>query len=297
MCDTKQSRSWRRIATLTALAALAASPRPAAAAQNLGPQTDPVAPAAPVGTHDAVPRVPSQADALAYVPFGPGERLEYQVKFGVFSAGNGWIGVEGVDTVRGRETYQLGMGLSGGWLFAKVNDKYQSWLDTRTLVSRHFIRDVHQINYKSYREWAIYPEEQRWDRVDNDEAETMIATAPLDELAFVFWLRTIPLEVGETYTYNNYFKDDGNPVVLKVLRRERRKVPAGEFNTIVVQPIIQTSGLFSQGGKAEVFLTDDADRHVVYLRSEVPAIGSITLHLKSVRHGTPLPAVAARPNG
>jgi hypothetical protein len=299
MCDTKHS-GWRRAAALTALAALAVSPLPAAAAQNLGPQTGPVAQTAPAGPLGPEPGTPAQTDdALAYVPFGPGERLEYQVKLGVISAGDGYIVVGGVDTTRGRETYRLGMGISGGLLFgaAKVNDRFQSWLDTRTLVSRHFIRDVHEVRYKSYREWAIYPEELRWERVDEDEAETMTATAPLDELAFIFWLRTLPLEVGQSYTYSNYFKDNGNPVVIKVLRRERRKVPAGEFNTIVVQPIIRTSGLFSQGGEAEIYLTDDADRHVVYMRSEVPVVGSITLHLKSIRRGTPLPAVAARPNG
>jgi len=292
MCDTKHHSSWRRAAVLTALAALAVPPAPEAAGQATTTQATTTQVAA------AAPAAASLDSPLAYVPFGPGERLEYQVKLGIISAGSGWIGVEGVDTTRGRQTYRLGMGISGGRLFLKVNDRYQSWLDTRTLVSRHFIRDVHEVRYKSYKEWAIYPEERRWDQLDDaDEADTMSTSEPLDELAFLFWLRTLPLEVGETYTSHNYFKDDGNPVVIKVLRRERREVPAGEFNTIVVQPIIQTSGLFSQGGKAEVYLTDDADRHVVYLRSEVPLIGSITLHLKSIRRGTPLPAVPARPNG
>jgi hypothetical protein len=269
------------IAALAALTALAIVPAPEAAGQVAAAAT-PLAPAEP----------------RASVPFGPGERLVYQVKLGFFSAGEGFIGVESVDTTRGRETYELVMGITGGIPGARVNDRYQSWLDTRTLVSRHFIRDVHEVRYRSFKEWAIYPEERRWVQLDDaDEADTMTTSEPLDELSFLFWMRTLPLEVGQTYTYQNYFKNSGNPVVLKVLRRERRKVPAGEFNTIVVQPIIQTSGLFSQGGKAEVYLTDDADRHVVYLRSEVPLVGSITLHLKSIRRGSPLPAVAARPNG
>jgi len=231
-------------------------------------------------------------EPLAEVPFGPGERLEYQLKLGVFSVGEGHLEVEAIDTVRGRETYRLSMGFQGGWLFAKVDDHYQSQLDTRTLSSRHFIRDVHEVNYKSFREWAIYPEERYWERLDADISEQMSSSQPLDELAFMFWLRTLPLEVGETYTYSRYFKDQGNPVILKVLRKELREVPAGEFNTIVVQPIIRTNGLFSQGGKAEIYLSDDAHRHIVYLRSEIPLVGSITLHLREIRHGTLLaPAV------
>ena len=85
---------------------------------------------------------------------------------------------------------------------------------------------------------------------------------PLDDVAFLYYARTLPLEVGETYTINRYFREDGNPVVLRVLRKETIRMPAGTFNTIVVQPIIQTDGLFGEGGEAEVYFTDDARRPV-----------------------------------
>src|SRR5688500_2146002 len=60
------------------------------------------------------------ATGPAPVPFGLGERWEFQVKLGVMSAGSGYMAVEGSDTVRGRPTYRLAMGLEGGLLFAKV---------------------------------------------------------------------------------------------------------------------------------------------------------------------------------
>jgi hypothetical protein len=116
---------------------------------------------------------------------------------------------------------------------------------------------------------------------DSDERGTLPTNEPLDDLSFLFYARTLPLEVGDTYTINRYFKADGNPVVLKVLRKETIRVPAGTFNTVVVQPIIQTDGLFGQGGHAEVYFTDDARRLLVYLRSSVPIVGSLTLSLKA----------------
>lgn len=235
--------------------------------------------------------------AAVPVPFGPGERLEYQVKMGVFSVGDGYMAIQGVDTVRGHPSYHIRMGIQGGMWFAKVDDQYDSWLGTKDLVSRRYIRDIHEVNYKSRREFAIYPEERRWERVDADQADSMSTSQPLDEIAFLYFLRTLPLEVGETYTLNRYFKNDGNPVVIRVLRRERKEVPAGTFNTIVVQPVIQTDGLFSEGGKAEVYFTDDAARHLVYLRSEIPVVGSVTLHLKSVRKGSRLNPAGGRAGG
>jgi hypothetical protein len=120
--------------------------------------------------------------APAPVPFGPGERLEYQVKLGVFSAGSAHLAVEGIDTIRGWPTYRLTMGLEGGVFFAKVRDRYESWLDTRLLASRHFIREVHEVRYNSFKEWAIFPEERRWQQLDDAYADTMITSEPLDEL-------------------------------------------------------------------------------------------------------------------
>ena len=76
--------------------------------------------------------------------------------------------------------------------------------------------------------------------------------------------------------------------MLKVLRKETIEVPAGTFNTVVVQPIIQTDGLFGQGGEAEVFFTDDERRILVHMRSKVPWVGSLSLHLRSYEPGTRL---------
>lgn len=228
------------------------------------------------------------ADPMAApVPFAPGERLEYKVKLGIFERGDGYLAVESVDTVRGRLAYHLSMGIKGSMLFAKVNDSYQSWLDTRDLVSLHFVSDKHQVRYKSFKEFAIYPAEKRWQQLDENHADSMDTAQPLDELAFIFWLRTIPLEVGQTYTYDRYFMRKNNPVVIKVVRKETKEVPAGKFDCIVVQPVITNAGgLFGKGGNAELFFTDDAARRLVYMRSEVPVMGSLSLHLKTVQSGS-----------
>ena len=241
------------------------------------------------------PGKPGPDPLAAAVPFAPGERLDYQVKLGMFSAGEGYMSVEGVDTVRGRPTYHLVMNIKGSLMFgaAKVNDAYQSWLDTRDLVSLHFVSDKHEVRYKSFKEFAIYPAEKRWQQLDENHADSMDTDRPLDEIAFMYWLRTIPLEVGQTYTYDRYFVRKSNPVVIKVVRKESKEVPAGTFDCIVVQPIITNAGgLFGKGGNAELYFTDDANRRLVYMRSELPLVGSLTLHLKAARPGTPVPTSA-----
>ena len=100
----------------------------------------------------------------------------------------------------------------------------------------------------------------------------------------------VPLEVGEEYSFSRYFKESGNPVILRVLRKEVVEVPAGTFRTIVVQPLIKTSGLFGQGGEAELYFSDDEHRYLVLMRSKVPLVGSLSLHLREIEQGSPLVA-------
>jgi hypothetical protein len=233
----------------------------------------------------------------AAVPFGPGERLEYKVKIGLMNAGNAHMAVLGIDSIRGEPAYHVQMAIRGSLLFGamKVNDKYDSWIDTHLLTSRRYISDVHQLSYSSYRSFEFYPDEMYWEQTDEGIIGDLATALPLDDIAFVYFVRTLPLEVGKTYTLPRYFKKEGNPVIIKVEGRSQRETPAGTFNTIVVRPTIKSRGLFSEGGDAELHFTDDEHRYLVYLRSKIPVAGSVTLHLESVTAGTLIYAEGSNP--
>jgi hypothetical protein len=78
-------------------------------------------------------------------------------------------------------------------------------------------------------------------------------------------------------------------VILRVLRKDTVEVPAGTFSTVVVQPIIRSSGAFGEGGKAELYFSDDERRLLVLMNSDVPVIGRLSLQLKAIKEGSPLP--------
>ncbi len=205
--------------------------------------------------------------------------------------------VVGLDSVRGHTTYHVSMVIRGGLLFAKVRDHYQSWFDVGNLVTRRFIQDVHQLNRERYRHFEVFPEERRFERRDKISGRDMSTDLPLDDVSFLYFVRTLPLEVGDEYTFNRYFKEGGNPVILRVLRKDTVQVPAGTFETIVVRPIIKTTGLFGQGGEAELHFTTDERRLLVYMRSKVPLIGALSLHLTEITEGTPIRAPSQAEGG
>jgi hypothetical protein len=94
----------------------------------------------------------------------------------------------------------------------------------------------------------------------------------------VQFVRTVPLEVGRRYVFDQYYKPDRNPVTVDVLRRERVSVPAGTFDAVVIRPSFRTKGIFAQSGGTEVWLSDDARRVVLRMKTHLP-FGAITLAL------------------
>lgn len=224
----------------------------------------------------------------AVVPFGLGEKLEYDVKLGVAHVGNGYFRVGGIDTVRGHPTYRLESHLHGGVTFVKVDENMTSWMDVVSLISRRFEEDKKEFRYQRQRTMEFFPEERTYFQPDKNERGSIATDQPLDDLSFLYFARTLPLQVGQTYTLNRYFNAEGNPVTLKVLRRDTVNVPAGRFATIVVQPVIQTKGLFGKGGHAEVHFSDDDRRIIVQVRTSVPVVGNLNMYLSRYEPGQKL---------
>lgn len=215
------------------------------------------------------------------VPYGVGERLEYDVHFGKVRVGSGAMEVAGLDEVRGRETWHTVFTVQGGLKFVyRVNDRYESWIDTRTGNSLRYKQDLSEGRRDVERNFEFFPERAVF--TENAEPEKPSVRNPLDDGSFIFFLRTIPLTVGETYTFERYFLPDRNPVTIRVLRRERIRVPAGEFDAIVIQPVIKSKGIFSENGHAEVWLSDDDARIMLQMKSAL-SFGSLNLYLSSYR--------------
>lgn len=224
-------------------------------------------------------RASATTDVPPARPFAVGELLTYDVRFGSIRVGRATMQVVGVESVRGTPAYHTRFEVDGGNRLYRVRDRYESWFDTRSLSSLRYVQDIDEGSYERNSVFEIFPDEARYVEVGK-EPQPSVAD-PLDEGSFLYWMRTIPLEVGETYTFDRYFRPDRNPVRIHVVRRERIRVPAGEFDAIVVQPTIRTRGIFSEGGHAEIWFADDSTRRILQMKSRL-AFGSLNLYLTAV---------------
>jgi hypothetical protein len=220
--------------------------------------------------------------AVAAPPFGVGERAQFRASWGIVGrVGTGTLGIVGLETVRGRPAYHAVFTIRGGIPGARVDERLETWLDQRRLFSMRFAQRTRYPRYSRDRTREFLAEQRRWTGRTNrrEESGKLPTNAPLDEIGFIYHARTMKLEVGREYTLNRYWNADGNPVRLRVLRRETIKVPAGTYQTIVVQPIIRTSGLFAEDGEAEVYFADTPSRELVQLRAKL-SIGTLRLQLE-----------------
>jgi hypothetical protein len=233
---------------------------------------------------DRVPERPLERAAQPELPFAVGERASYAVHFGPLRVGSGAMEVVGLDTLRGEETLRIRFTVKGGTFFYRVDDVMESWLEPRTLRSLRFTQELNEGRRHYVRRFDFFADTRTF--LQEGKHPQPSVAAPLDEASFFYFVRTQTLAVGQSYEYDRYFRPASNPVRLRVMRRERIKVPAGTFDALVVQPVIRTSGIFSEGGKAELWISDDSSHVVLQLKSQL-SFGSLNLYLEKYEPGGP----------
>jgi Protein of unknown function (DUF3108) len=228
-------------------------------------------------------------------PFAVGEKLTYTAKLGMISLGSGTLEVAGKDSIRGHETFRFRFRLQGKTVFYSLDDVLESWVGVGDFTSRRFVQDFVENNKSKHRTYEIYPDSGFFRELGKDKTEPT-PPEPLDDAAFFYFVRITPLEVGKKYVYQRYFKKDKNPVTIDVVKREKMDLPDGsEVNCLVLRPVIDTPGMFSKRSDTRIWLTDDARRLPVQIRTKFP-FGTITLRLKEMVLGGPSASTSATSN-
>ena len=116
----------------------------------------------------------------------------------------------------------------------------------------------------------------------DEKAEYELDKPAYDPLSGFYAMTKIPMQVGRTEYIKIFDSKKIFDAKINVLKKENIRVPAGKFDTIVVNPILKTEGLFLRKGKMQIWLTDDDRKIPVKFKSKVK-IGSFVAKLVEER--------------
>ncbi len=168
--------------------------------------------------------------------------------------------------------------------FYKVDDRAESIFDTRTQLSQSFRIRQHEGRYRSHHKMVFDQPNRRvsFQKRDQPPKELSIPTHVQDPLSVLYRVRTMPLSIGESIIVPVCNRGKTWFTKIRILKRERLKLPVGEVDTIKIQPLLQAAGIFRHKGDMFVWLTDDARRVPVQLKSTIK-IGSVKARLVQAR--------------
>lgn len=227
------------------------------------------------------PEIDRQIDNIA---FGVGEWLQFDIGYGFINAGTATLEVQEIIEYNGRPAYQLVSIAQSNKFFSSfypVRDRVESILDATGLFSWRFEKELREGKYRSHRQYAF-------DQIDHYvvyKGDTIeVAPYVQDALSVLYYLRTQEIVVGKSIYVDNFTDGKNYPLEVKVHGREKVKTKAGEFECLVLEPLLRSSGIFKHEGKLTVYLTDDRVRLPVMMKSKV-VVGSITAELTDYRLG------------
>jgi hypothetical protein len=202
-----------------------------------------------------------QAPPFVPVPFAPGERLHYDARAGFFPVGGAVITVEAPDTVLGDSAHVLTMEAEGGLPGAQVGYKMRSWVERTRFSSRRFYTTAIQSGTAYERRYIIRGDSLRY-REEGSHTDLEGAADGLDELAMLYYLRTLNIASGDSVVLQRYFKKNYNPVTVHMLGHQPVTGSDG-----VVRPCL-VYRINAIGSNTTLWLTEDARR--VPAQVEIP---------------------------
>ena len=231
----------------------------------------------------------SVAATEIHLPFQPGEKMHFVLKYGAIPAGEATLEVHDMEEVQGVEAYHFVMTARSNSfidIFFKVRDRIDSYADAGMNHSLYYKKDQKEGKTRRNIRVDFDWEENKSTYVNFDTEPKIISQIPgtFDPLAVFYYSRLLDFQkVGE---FEHPVTDGEKNImgILRVIGKERITVPAGTYDTLILEPDMQkVEGVFSkkQRAKTKLWVTNDEHRLLVMMKSKAK-VGSFMAELVAV---------------
>lgn len=219
------------------------------------------------------------------LPFGLGEVLDYQVHVSLGgNIGRGQMRVEGPVMEQGVPLWRLVSEMQARRAFVRASDRSSSWVDAERLATRRFEKVERSPLGSGTERVEIDAVAGVWRGADGRESP-LASPQPLDELSFLYFLRTLPLDAEGTFNLTRHYDEARNPTLVSVGAEETVQTPSGTFTTRMVVMHVRDPKHYKGIGLIKVNVDLSPCRLPVRIVSRMPIVGTTTLTLIS-RVGT-----------
>jgi uncharacterized protein DUF3108 len=227
--------------------------------------------------------------AAADLPFSAGERLAFRITYLHALAGRAWMRVEG-EASRLRFVEEAKSQGFFAWLFRfRVDDRSVAEWDSATGCSRGIEKHLREGRLVRDQVVRIDPVAGIATVEDPRAAATRFDVEPctLDVLSALYVTRVRGVTEGQPVSLAVFDNGKHFRLGVRVVGRETLDLPLplGRRRTLIVEPqLLEGTGLFVKEGRLRIWLTDDAQRIPVRMRSRIP-VGAVSADLESYEAG------------
>ena len=219
--------------------------------------------------------------------FQAGEELTYRLRYGVISAATGTLKVEDSNikfssphsfhlTARGRTS-------SAFSVFYTVDNRYDSYTDSRTHLPHYYTENIREGNYRrtdivrfNHRNRTVQGNKGTF-KSESDQT--------FDLLSAYYFSRNLDLskvKQGQSFKLTYFLNDEIATLGIEYIGIETIKTPLGTVECLKFSPEIKPGRIFRKDSRLYLWVTNDGNRIPVRAQVEI-LIGSVTLELTDAK--------------
>lgn len=163
------------------------------------------------------------------------------------------------------------------WIF-KVRDKYETYIDTATMLPVRFIRNVNEGGYKIYNNVSFNREAAS---ATSTNGTFKVPPCIQDVISAIYYARNIDFskyKPGDKIPFSMFLDDEVYDIYIRYMGKEEVDTRFGKFRAIKFKPLLIKGNTFKGGEDMTVWVSDDGNK--IPLRIDSPiSVGSIKVDM------------------
>lgn len=224
----------------------------------------------------------------------PGERIHYKVSYGVINAGEATMEIDPkIHTMNSRPCFKVDIyGRTIGFfdLMIKIRDNWGTYIDTSAIVSQRFYQYIEEGKYRK-KEIIDFDHKNskavvhRLDKHSGALKEKVKFDVPAnmqDIVSGYYYMRTLDFDTiakNSVFEMQGFFDDTVYHVGVEYLGKEKIKTRIGEFEALVISPIVPQNKFFSGKNPVRAWISDDEKKIPLKVRANL-IVGGLEINIR-----------------